>query len=166
MLGLESERELQLKQSRGFTLIELAITVVIAMILLAVATPYLAKSISTARSRNVVAKFTQDFSSLRGIASSGTHTVTMALAANCSWTATVDGTIDSTRSMTAASLSTNASGFTCAAMGATTLPVTFTFDAQGYVRPSATFSMTSPTGQTWPIRVLGSGTVVVTKGSS
>lgn len=165
ILGAEPKRELQLRRVGGFTLIELAVTMVIAMILLAVAAPYLGKAISTARARNVVSKFNQDFSALRGIASSGNHAVTLLLSSNCTWTATVDGSTDSSRSMTADSLGATSSGFACTGTGATALPVTFTFSQQGYVQPSATFSMTSQTGQTWPVRILGSGTVAITTGS-
>ena len=155
-----------MKSMRGFTLVELAVTLVVASILLAVALPSLSTAIANSRARNVVSKFTQDFNSLRSVAASGTHTVTLTLAGNCSWSATVDGVNDAARSLTATELTNSSSGFACAASGTTVLPVVFTFTPQGFVQPSATFSFTGSSGQTWPIQVLGSGTIAITIGSS
>lgn len=152
--------------TRGFTLVELAVTLAVSSVLVAVTVPYLGTAIGNSRARNTVSKFTQDFNSLRSLAASGTHTVTLTLASNCSWSANVDGSVDPDRSMTASNLASSAAGFTCAALGTTLLPVVFTFSPQGFVQPSATFSFTGSSGQVWPIQVLGSGTIVITTGSS
>lgn len=155
-----------MRQLRGFTLIELAVTIAVVALLAAVVAPYLGTTIANSRSRTVVAKFTQDFAWLRNAAGTGTHTVTLTLNADCSWAGTVDGTADSSRSFSATQVQQSTQGLSCSGQGTTILPLTLTFNRQGFVTPSASFVFIAATGQQWPMQVLGSGTLAVTTGSS
>lgn len=166
LLDTQPVGELQLKQPRGFTLIELAVTIAVVALLAAVVLPYLGGTISNSRSRTVVAKFTQDFAWLRNTAGTGTHTVTLTLNADCSWAGTVDGNADSARSYSTAQVQQESPGMGCTGQSGTALPVTLTFNSQGFVAPSANFTFSASTGQQWPMQVLGSGTLAITTGSS
>jgi prepilin-type N-terminal cleavage/methylation domain-containing protein len=158
--------KLQLRRLRGFTLIELAVTIAVVALLAAVALPYLGGTISNSRTRTVVAKFTQDFAWLRNAAGTGTHTVTLTLNADCSWAGTVDGNADGSRSFSVAQVRQSTPGMNCSGQGGTNLPLTLTFNSQGFVAPSANFVFAASAGQRWPMQVLGSGTLVITTGSS
>ena len=150
---------------RGFTMIELAVTIVVVALLAAIAMPYLGKSISTSRTRTLIAKFTQDFAWLRNAASTSSSVVTLTLNANCSWSGVVDSTADSSHSMSLTQINNSSAGLSCAGQSQA-LPITFTFSRQGFVSPAATFTFTASTSQQWPVQVLGSGTVAITTGGS
>lgn len=160
LLGQRQTRGLQLKALRGFTLIELMVTISVVAILLALVMPSVGQSIATSRARSVVYEFKQDFASLRGVAATNPQGVTMTLNADCSWSASVGGVADTQHSQTSAQVSSmlggSGAGFTCASG----LPKTFTFSAQGFVSPAATISFTSASGQTWTLNVLTSGTIM------
>ena len=155
-----------MKFARGFTLIELMVTISLVAILLSVVAPYIASAIANAKARNVVSKFGQDFAWSRNQAATNNLAVALTLNADCSWSATVDGTVDTSHSVTATELAGNASTVTCTATNATSFPVTLSFTSQGFVRPGASFVFNGPNNQTWPIQILSSGTVIVTRGAS
>lgn len=151
-----------MRRSRGFTMVELSVTIVVAALLLAVVLPNLGTTLSNSRSRTVVSKFTQDFASLRNSAATGSPTVTLTLNADCTWSAAVAGVADTSRSMSA---QPSTAGLSCSGLTGTALPVTFNFSPQGFVQPSASFVFTAGTGQSWPMQVLSSGTVAIITGA-
>ena len=155
-----------MKPARGFTLIELMVTVSLVAVLMSVVAPFLGNAIANARARNIVSKFRQDFSWARNLAGTSGRAVTLTLKADCSWSSTVEGTVDASHSLTATELAASASAMSCTGNNTTALPVTMTFTSQGFVAPGATFVFNGPNAQTWPIQILGSGSVIVTRGAS
>ncbi len=168
VLDHHPQRELQLKKhARGFTLIEVATTLSLASALMALAAPSLTNAASVSKSRTVVNKMTQDYLWARGRASMGRATaVRFVLNADCSWTTTIDGVADAAHSFDATQIATAARGTSCRGQTGSALPLTFAFDTQGMVLPSAQFTFVAGNGQTWPLRVLGSGTILHTPGAS
>lgn len=152
-------------RTRGFTLIELMVTVSLVGILLALVAPYLSNTIANARARNVVSQFRQDFNWLRNQAVTGNRVVRLTLNSDCSWQSLIDGVADASHSMSATELGNASSNIACTASNATVLPVTFNFSGQGFVAPAATFVFNGPNNQNWPVQVLTSGTVVLTQGA-
>lgn len=150
-------------RQRGFSLIELMVTVTVIAVLLILVTPSFSNSVANSRERGVVQKFTQDFDWSRSVAT--TRTVTLTLNADCSWSASVDGVVDTSHSMTSAALSGVASGIACAS-GTVALPATFAFTSQGFASPNGTLSFNGARGQQWPLQVLYSGSMVRVKGAS
>lgn len=165
MLGKKQVRELQLNKPRGFTLIELMVTISLVGVLMAVVAPYLTNAISNARARNVVSKFRQDFSWLRNQAATGNKVITLTLNADCSWSSSIDAAVDTSRSLSSTEIA-NSSSISCSPTNTTVLPVTFNFTNQGFVNPTATFVFNGPNGQKWPVQILSSGTVILTQGAS
>ena len=151
--------------NRGFTLIELMITITIASLLLFSALPFATNTIQASKGRTVVSKFIQDFSWLRNQASNGTHaSVTLTLNADCTWVATMDGVADNARSFTSAQLAQTINSITCS--GGSALPTTFTYTPQGLVTPTNLLTFSIPSGQIWPVQVYTSGSIVITRGAS
>ncbi|KAH1282080.1 hypothetical protein KXX11_003964, partial [Aspergillus fumigatus] len=117
------------------------------------AVPSIGSAVANARARNAVAKFIQDFEWLRNSArTTSTNAVVLTLNADCSWSATVNGTADPVHSMATADLGNLAPGMACTTAPA--LPIAFSFTQQGYVTQSATLTFTSQGGQTWPLMVM------------
>ena len=149
----------------GFSLIELMIVVSIAAFLMTAAVPFLGSAVSNIRSRAVIAKFTDDFASLRNVAATGgASSVSLVVSGDCSWAASVGGVANTAHSMAVTDITTQASGLTCTLNPAS--PVTFTFTPQGTVNTSAAITFTSTAGQTWNLQILNSGTLTNTKGTS
>lgn len=142
------------------------VTISLVAIILAVVAPYIANAIANAKARNVVSKFGQDFAWSRNQAATNNPVVALTLNADCSWSATIDGTVDTSHSLTATELPGNAGTVTCTATNTTSFPVTMNFTRQGFVAPGASFVFNGPNSQTWPIQILNSGTVIVTRGAS
>ncbi len=151
----------------GFTMIELAVTMSIAALLLALAAPSLTSAASTAKARVVVNRMTQDYQWARGRAAMGrTASVTFTLNADCSWVTSAGGVVDTAHSYTTTQVAAGAAGLTCTSQAGGALPIVFVFDSQGMVAPSAQLSFTSDKGQVWPLRLLNSGSIVLTTGTS
>ena len=150
-------------RGRGFSLIELMVTVAIVALLLVMVMPSFSNSVASSRERTVVQKFVQDFDWSRSAAT--TRAVTLTLSANCSWSASVDGVVDTAHSMTPAALSGLAAGIACSG-GTVALPATFAFTSQGFATPNGTLGFTGARGQQWPLQVLYSGSMVRVKGAS
>lgn len=155
----------QLNGTKGFTLIEIAITLVLIAILAFMAVPWMGSAVSTSKAKSVVFRFVEDFKAMRGAAASGSNAVVLTMNADCSWSASVNGSSDAAHSYSAAQLAAAAPGVSCSATAPTTLPVTFSFDSQGLVSPSAKLNFASTTNQSWPIQVLNSGSVILTGGA-
>lgn len=141
----------------GFTLIEVLIVIAIISVLASLALPSLGTMVATGRERSTVDKLTQDFDWLRVQAASAAASLT--LNPDCTWTATVNGAIDAVHSMTAATLTSRAIQLSCQ-NGTLTLPVTFAFSTQGYSSASGTLTVVGGHGQSWPLQVLYSGSIV------
>ena len=111
--------------ARGFSLIELMVTITVIAVLLILGAPSFGSSAATARERSVVQKFTQDFDWARGAA--GVSTVTMTLTAACTWSTTVNGVVDAAHFDDGRdALGAQSAGLACSA-GTLALPATFVF---------------------------------------
>lgn len=155
------------RQSTGFTLIELMVTISVIAIMLALAMPSMNTTISNSRDRGVVQKFSQDYDWLRSKA--GSSTVTLTINADCSWQASVNNVADAAHSMAAADLAAIKSTVTCAGSGATplALPATLSFNAQGFeTGPTGGLTFRAANGQAWPLQILYSGSIVRVQGAS
>lgn len=156
-----------MRRARGFTLVELATTLGLAAALVALAAPSLTNTVSVSKAKSVVSRMTQDYLWARGRAAAGSMaSIRFVLNADCSWTTMVDDTVDAAHSFDAAQIAQTAGHLSCTGLNGSALPLTFTFDVQGMVLPAAQFSYTAVSGQSWPFRVLGSGTIIHTAGTS
>jgi type IV fimbrial biogenesis protein FimT len=159
------------RAERGLTLIELMVTVAIIAIMLALAVPSFGNSARASRERGAVQKLAQDFAWARSAAAAadastlgyaaGVPVITMAIAANCTWTTAVNGTRDAAHSMDSTTLGTLAPGASCAGTNGLALPATITFSPQGYASASGSFAFTGTT-QTFSFQILYSGSMLRT----
>jgi len=123
---------------RGFSLIELMVTVAIIAVMLAIGVPSFGTSVRAARERTVVQRMTQDFMWVRGTAGAATTTAAQVkIFADCHWTTTINGAADDKHSMTALQVSAQAPGVSCSGIGMA-LPATFDFNPQGFVSTTGT----------------------------
>ncbi|MDE3009794.1 MAG: GspH/FimT family protein [Pseudomonadota bacterium] len=129
------------------------------------AIPALRNSVNTGRARAVAQRFQQDFAWLRGQATTGSHIITLTVNSDCSWTAVEDNSAVNAHSFTTAQLATAAPGIGCS-LGTGSLPLSFTFDNQGFVGNAAALTFSASSGQTFPLQILGSGTLVRINGAS
>ena len=160
---------------RGFSVIELMVTIAIAGLMLTLAMPYFGRATTQANERRIKQQLVQDFTWARGAAgaadqksldsslASGTPTVTMTINANCTWTTKI-----STNTNSAHTLAATPTTMACAPAttgGVPTLPVTITFSPQGFVDKAGTLVMTGTT-QTYQLQLLYSGSVIETHAAS
>ena len=159
---------------RGFSVIELMVTIAIIGVMMTLAMPYFGKATTQANERKIKQQLVQDITWARGAAgaadqksldpslASGTPTVTLTINANCTWTTKI-----STNTNAAHSLSATPTTMSCAPAatgGVPTLPATFTFTPQGYLSSTTsggTLVMTGTT-QTYQLQILYSGSVIET----
>jgi len=165
------------RTQRGFTLIELMVTIAVIAIMMAIAVPSFGSGVKVARERSVVQRLTQDFMWARGAAaaadasslgvagvtSTTTPTLTLVVKADCTWTTAVNGTTDARHSMTSTALAAIAPSASCT--GSMALPATFTFTSQGFVNNSGTFTFTGASTTAYPLQILYSGAIFRTNGS-
>jgi prepilin-type N-terminal cleavage/methylation domain-containing protein len=167
---------------RGFSLIELMVTIAIIGLMLVLAMPYFGKASQTAKERRVKQQFVQDFAWALGAAgaadkksldptlSSGTPAVTMTINADCTWTTKIDATTTSAQhSMTATDLGNIApfgSVGCVASNGLNALPQTIAFTPQGFANMAGTLTMTGASGQAFQLQILISGSVIQTHAAS
>lgn len=154
-----------MKTAKGFSLVEVLVTLTVLGLLTVLAAPRISTVFQNARAREAVNRVVQDFNWARGTAANGQNTVSMTLAADCSWTTTVNGTTDASHSMTQANLLARAPGLTCTAVSPSVLPVTFNFDATGKANASSTMLYTLTSGNSWRIQVLSSGSMLIGTGA-
>ena len=159
---------------RGFSVIELMVTLAIAALMITLAVPYFGKATTQANERRVKQQLVQDITWARGAAgaadqksldsslASGTPTVTLTINADCTWTTKVSGNTNS-----AHTLATTPTAMSCApaaTAGVPTLPATFTFTPQGFLSSTASSGTLVLTGTTtsYRLQILYSGSVIET----
>jgi type II secretory pathway pseudopilin PulG len=155
--------------ARGITLVEVIITVAIITLLLSQAMPSFGNAGRAARERSLVQKLVQDFAWSRAAAgtadaatlgiSNGAPTVVLTLNADCSWTTTINGIVDTTHSLTTAQLAATTPNMACAPTGLS-LPAAFTFTPQGFVDTTGNITYTGASGQAFPLTILFSGSII------
>jgi type IV fimbrial biogenesis protein FimT len=156
----------------GFTILELMVTIAIIAMMMVLAMPSFGTAGRSARERGLVAHLIQDFTWARGAAgASSAHaidstltsttspTVSITLNGDCSWSTSINGTVNVAHSLTLASLNTLAPGMSCSSTP-TALPVTFTFKPQGFVDNTGTVTRTGATSTTNQLRILYSGSII------
>ena len=148
---------------RGFSLIELMVTVAVIGFMMVLALPSLGKSVQTSRERAAVQQFVQDFTWARGAAggtdaslllsgTTGVPVLTLQLNADCSWVTKVNGIQEPVHS-------TTPSGLTCTS-STLTYPILFQFSSQGYVAPAGNVTATGASLQVFPLSILSSGSII------
>jgi prepilin-type N-terminal cleavage/methylation domain-containing protein len=167
---------------RGFSLIELMVTIAIIGLMLVLAVPYFGKATQTAGERRVKQQLVQDFTWARGAAgaadkksldsslATGTPTVTMTINADCSWTTNIAaGATSAQHSMSSAAvakLASFGSAGCVASNGLAALPQTITFSPQGFVDKVGTLTLTGASGQAFQLQILYSGSIIQTHAAS
>ncbi len=161
---------------RGFSVIELMVTIAIAALLMTLAMPYFGKTTTQAYERRVKQQMVQDFAWARGAAgaadqksldatlSSGTPTVTWKVNADCTWTTQISGTTNAAHTTT-----TTPTTMVCApaASGGLAVGTWYTLTPTGFVTNSAgspvsgTLVITGTT-QTFQLQLLYSGSMLET----
>ena len=148
------------RRVRGFTLIEMMVTIAIAALLGIMVVPNLISMVDSGKTSVLVNKFPQDVAWARNQAVTTQQAVTMTLGANtCTWSTSVGGTVSAEHSMTPQQLTATYPNVTCAINGASSQTLTFT--NQGFVNMSPTITVTAGQGQTWTLQVLASGSVIL-----
>jgi prepilin-type N-terminal cleavage/methylation domain-containing protein len=151
---------------RGFTLIELMVTIGIAAILSLMVVPNLIDMVDSGKTSVLVNKFPQDVAWARNQAVTTQQTVSMALSSSgCDWQTTVGATAQAEHSMSNAA--TEYPGVQCKITNPPASGTLF-FTPQGLVTDgpggtpaSPTITVTAKQGQTWILQMLGSGTVIL-----
>jgi len=155
---------MQRPPQRGFSLIELMVTVAIIAVMLAIGVPSFGNSVRASRERSVVQRMTQDFQWARTAAATqpatgatGATTVQMTIAADCSWSTKVNGASDATHSMSSSAVASTAPGVACGGIA----PATFTFTPQGFVDTTGQLTF-SGTAYASPLKfqILSSGAMI------
>ncbi|KAB2894487.1 MAG: prepilin-type N-terminal cleavage/methylation domain-containing protein [Burkholderiaceae bacterium] len=162
---------------RGFTLIELMVTLAIMAMLLMIAVPAVGRAIQNARTSSLVHRLPQDMAWARNRSATGPLPYRIVLGPGCQWRAQqaafgAGGTLSwgtnaetAVRSLDAATAAAQYPGATCTLSGAGTQ--TITFDHQGQIADNApTVRIASGNGQTWVLQVLLSGLVLLNAGTS
>lgn len=163
------ERQQRAVRERGFSLIELTIAMALVALLTVLAVPSFGNAARSSRERSVAQKLVQDFTWARGAAgagdaaafgtSSGAATVVFTLKRDCSWTTTVNGTVNDAHSLTTAQLADMAPGIACASTSPA-LPAAFAFTPQGFVSSSGSVTYTGASGQAFAFTILYSGSII------
>jgi type IV fimbrial biogenesis protein FimT len=146
-------RRIDAVKQRGFTIVELVITLVIAGIVIAMATPIMRSSIAEHRALAMVAALKTDFEWARNNAVSTNQGVSVSIASNtvCEWSVSV------IHQMTTANLA-NYNGVACVFSGSSPVFNGMGFSTAGVF--TATISATG-TSRVWLLTLLGSGDLTV-----
>lgn len=149
-----------LRSSRGFTLIEMMVTIAIAAILGLMVVPNLVRMVDSGKTSVLVNKFPQDVAWARNQAVTTQQPVVLTLGpGNCVWSTSVGGTVSAEHSMTAAQLSASYPNVNCTITGGNSQ--TLNFDSQGFINTAPTITVTAAQGQVWTLQVLASGSVIL-----
>lgn len=155
-----------MNKSRGFTLLELLVTIAVAAILAAIALPNFSSQIASSHAQSLMNQFASDVSWTRSkaVASDETLTLTFNNPA-CTWQSGIYVNGAFTTTFTAHTMTSNAlasgsySQVQCSSGGS----VIMTFKPDGTVTmiPASSLNFTfSAGGQTWALAVLPSGSIV------
>jgi prepilin-type N-terminal cleavage/methylation domain-containing protein len=164
---------------RGFSLIELMVTLTIGALLLVLAVPYFGTATKQANERRIKQQLVQDITWARGAAgaadqksldsslSTGTPTVTLTVNANCTWTTTISGTTNSAHTLTSTPTTMSCAPASTGGVGSS---MSFTFTPQGFLNTTSgsgagTLVLTGTT-QTYQLQILYSGSVIETHATS
>jgi prepilin-type N-terminal cleavage/methylation domain-containing protein len=160
---------------RGFSVIELMVTIAIAALMMVLALPYFGKATKQAQERRVKQQLVQDITWARGaagaadqssldssLASGTTPSVTLTINADCTWTTKIG-----TATNAAHTLASTPTTMSCAAAASGGLPVgtAISFTPQGFAKKAGTLIMTGTT-QTYQLQLLYSGSVLETHATS
>ncbi|MEW6560244.1 MAG: GspH/FimT family pseudopilin [Pseudomonadota bacterium] len=149
-----------LRPLRGFTLVEMMVTIAIAALLGLMVVPNLVSMVDSGKTSVLVNKFPQDVAWARNQAVTTQQPVTITLGANtCTWSTSVGGTVSAEHSLTASQLAASYPNVSCTITGGTAQ--TLTFDSQGFINTAPTITVTAAHGQTWTLQVLASGSVIL-----
>jgi len=155
---------------RGFTLVELMVTIAIAALLGVLVVPNLIDMIDSGKTSVLVNTFAQDVAWARNQAVTTQQPVEIDLtgiATNaCTWTTLVGGQAVAAHSLTAAQFAARYPGVSCSIQQA---PATgrLVFDNQGFITDgngnaaAPVITVTAKQGQTWTMQLLGSGSVIL-----
>jgi prepilin-type N-terminal cleavage/methylation domain-containing protein len=152
--------------ARGFTLIELMVTIAIMVLLGLLAVPSFMRMVDSARAASVAHQFPDDVAWARNQAVTSQHLVTIDITAGkCAWTTKVDGTAVSAHTNDGTTASND--GIACS-WGSAPSSGVLSFNPQGFVTDGSTGNPVAPTltvtaaqGQTWNIQVLNSGVTIL-----
>jgi len=148
------------RRLRGFTLVEMMVTIAIAAILGLMVVPNLIDMVDSGKTSVLVNKFPQDVAWARNQAVTTQLPVVITLGPTaCTWSTSVGGTVSAEHSMTLAQLNANYPNVTCTITGGNAQ--TLTFDHQGFINTAPTITVTAKQGQTWTLQVLASGSVIL-----
>ena len=160
--------------SRGFTLIEMMVTIAVAAILGLLVVPNLVNMVDAGRTSVLVNKFPQDVAWARNQAVTSQKPVQVLLtglaANNCTWETQIgayqaDGTVawttDTEHSITTAQQQASYPNASCTTASGTAS--TLSFNALGQITNgnAPTITVKDAHGQTWTLQVLASGTVLL-----
>lgn len=150
--------------SRGFTLIELVVTIAIAAIVAAFALPMLQSSIAAKSSQSIASNLAQDLQWARMQATSGAGPVSVQINPDCSWQISLGSplTADSAHSQSVAQISQIApGGATC--QGVPAGGVVLSYQSNGLVSGGSDLPVTISTvsGGRASLRIFASGVVML-----
>ncbi len=151
-----------MNKARGFTLLELLVTIAVAAILASIALPNFSSQIAGGHAQSLMNQFASDVSWARSkaVASDETMTLTFNNPA-CTWqTTTANGAMVAAHTMTSNELASgNYNQVQCSSGG--TVTMTFSPDGTVTMNPASSLNFTfSAGGQNWALAVLPSGSIV------
>ena len=157
--------------ARGFTLIELVVTLAVAVLLGLLGVPDLVATVDAGRTAVLVNQFPQDVAWARNQAVTTQRPVQMLLGPgpDCVWTVQTGAyqpgggiawTTEDAHSMTPAQVAAQFPNVHCPALPSGS-PLTVNFDSQGFLDAAVpVITVTDAHGQSWTLLVLASGTVI------
>lgn len=146
--------------SRGFTLIEMMVTIAVAAILGLLVVPNLVNMVDAGRTSVLVNKFPQDVAWARNQAVTTQQPVILTLGpSNCLWSVSVGGVVQPEHSLTQQQFSASYPNVQCTISGGNSQ--TLTFNTQGFISAAPSITIKAGQGQTWNLQMLSSGTVIL-----
>ncbi len=156
-----------LRGSRGFTLIELAVTLTVLVLLGMLVVPDLVETVDAGRTAVLVNQFPQDVAWARNQAVTTQQPVRMTLGPGCAWSIQTgayqaDGstqwTTQNAHSMTAGQVAAQFPNVNCPTLAAA---LTVNFNGQGFLDTAVPkITVSDAHGQNWTLLLLMSGSVI------